>query len=71
MKTSKLVILEPELEALAGDWTPELRLRNARKFRRWFKQLEFSAYVLIASENRKPWVRQRLKRVEPKSIPLN
>ena len=38
--------MEPELEAMAGDWPADDRKSMAKKLKRWAKQLEFSAIIL-------------------------
>ena len=41
------VTLEPELEEIAALWPPARRFENARKLRRWARQLEVSGMVMI------------------------
>lgn len=41
------VTLEPELEEIAGMWTGVKRLETARKWKRWVRQLEVSAVIMI------------------------
>lgn len=41
------VQLELELELVASLWPPLRRLDTAKKFRRWARQLEVSAHVMI------------------------
>jgi hypothetical protein len=62
-------MLEPELEALAGEWSPEMRRLVARKFRRWVRELELSAKI-IASDAGTPR-RPSLPRVPPGKSALN
>lgn len=51
-ETRKRVVLEPELEAIAGALSPFDRLWLAKKLRRWIRQLEVSARVLSAPPRR-------------------
>lgn len=46
MKIRKRVMLEPELEAIAGKWGAIHRLEMAKMFRRWAHQLEVSALMI-------------------------
>jgi hypothetical protein len=46
------VQLEFELEEIACLWSAERRLRNAQKLRRWARQLEVSARIMM--ERAKP-----------------
>lgn len=50
MKTDKYcpVSLEPELEEIAALWPPVRRLEAAAKMRRWARQLEISARVMVS-----------------------
>ena len=57
------VKLEPELEAMAVLWSPEMRRIIARKFRRWARQLEVSARIMIQEASYRP--AKRLRRVRP------
>lgn len=41
------VQLELELETIASLWPPIVRLNEAKKLRRWARQLEVSAHVMI------------------------
>lgn len=52
------VILEPELEPLIAGLKPFERIRLAMKFRRWARQLEVSAKMMLnqSHPNRKPKV---------------
>lgn len=54
MKIRKRVTLEPELENLAKDWPPEMRRIVAKKFRRWSKQLDVSAYIISREASFRP-----------------
>jgi len=60
----KQVVLEPELEAIAGELSPFDRLCLARKLARWVRQLEISSRVLQGRrgprQQRGP-VRQRVR----------
>ena len=40
------VQLEPELEDMAKNWSPEMRKIVAKKFRRWARQLDVSAKII-------------------------
>jgi hypothetical protein len=42
------VKLEPELEAIAGDWPPAKRLEMARKLARWSRQLRITGLIILA-----------------------
>jgi hypothetical protein len=46
------VTLEPDLEQEACLLTPEKRLAMAKQFRRWARQLEVSAHIMIADRRR-------------------
>lgn len=46
METRKRVVLEPELERMAGAFTWRERLFLAAKFERWARQLRVSARIL-------------------------
>lgn len=67
----KLITLSPDLERLAGEWSPEKQLRMARKFLRWHHELRMSAHLRIAARNRGPFRRSHLKRVPPLTAALN
>jgi len=67
MKTRKRVILEPELEALAGELGAFDRLMMARKLARWAQQLRVSARMLSQPASK----RQRLPRLTDKQAKLN
>ena len=38
--------LEPALEAIVANWTPERRRKLAKKLGRWVRQLELSATII-------------------------
>lgn len=46
--------MEPELEAMAGAWSPAKRLETARKLKRWARQLKVSAFILLADASPRP-----------------
>jgi hypothetical protein len=46
MKTGKRIILEPDLEAIAGGLDPIARLELAAVYARWARQLKVSARAL-------------------------
>ena len=71
MKQRKRIILEPDLEALAGHLSGEDRLKLAREMRGWLRELECTGYILIAARNRSPWKRARLPRFPRHSEVLN
>lgn len=69
MKPKKRVIMEPELEAIAGAMDPNQRREMAKKMARWSKQLEFTALILeLDAAPRRPGV---LKRVSRRHLLLN
>ena len=41
------VTMEPELELIGGLWSAAKRLRMARKFERWAKQLRLSGNIMF------------------------
>ena len=45
----KTVRLEPDLEKFAGDLNAWQRRELARKFKRWARQLEITALILISA----------------------
>lgn len=49
-KKRKRVLLEPDLEAIAGTWGPIQRLETAKMFRRWAHELEVSALMMCRDE---------------------
>lgn len=60
------VQLELELEIVASLWPPLRRLKAAKKFRRWARQLEVSAHVMInrsSGSNRKPFLPRIARRL--------
>jgi len=65
------VKLEPELEAVAADWSAAKRLALARKLRRWTHQLEISAVILELDAQRRGTHRPVLKFVTPRKAVLN
>ena len=71
MKTVKRVTLEPELEELAAEWKPEMRLIVAKKFRRWARQLSVSARILMKQERVGRNAKVSLPRVPWRKLPLN
>lgn len=42
----KKIALSPELEAVAGEWDVLERVEGAKKFRKWARQLEVTAFIL-------------------------
>jgi len=54
--------MSPELEAIAGNLTPEQRLAMARKLPQWKHELEFTGKLLIWVRNRKNFRRAVLPR---------
>lgn len=63
------VKLEPELEAEVCLFTPAERIALARKMRRWARQLEVSAFILI--RDAAPRRAAKLKFVSPVKAALN
>ena len=45
------VILEPELEQETALFTPAQRLALAQKFRRWARQLDVSAFIMLRNQH--------------------
>lgn len=69
MKTGIRVRLKPELEEIAGDLNAWQRREMARKLRRWSRQLEISALILISDAAPKP--RPSLRPLSPRRPALN
>lgn len=67
-KETKIVTLEPELEAIAGNFTAHQRVMLAKRFFRWAKQLYVSADILRASA---PKLRPSLPKLSPRRLALN
>jgi hypothetical protein len=63
MKPRKRITLEPELEALAGDWAPEMRRIVAKKFRRWARELDVSAFIISQASSYRPVKKLRFVRL--------
>ena len=63
------VRLEPELEEIAGDLNAWQRRGMARKLRRWARQLEISALILLADAAPKP--PPALRPIAPRRLVLN
>ena len=66
MKLKKVIILEPELEAIAGELGVFDRLMMAVKLERWARQLRVSARVLAkprAKRRRPPYLTQKQARL--------
>ncbi len=51
--------MEPELEEIAGHFSPEVRRSLAEKLRRWAHELEVSADVLARDDPHRPIKRIR------------
>jgi hypothetical protein len=65
----KTVRLEPELEEIAGELNPWQRRAMARKLRRWVRQLEISALILISASAPPP--PPALRRLSMRRLQLN
>jgi hypothetical protein len=65
------VKLEPELEAVAGEWSEAKRRALARKLRRWAHQLEVSAAIMELDARRRNGRRPVLRFVAPRQAALN
>lgn len=64
LEKKKRVVLEPELEEMAGDWGPIKRLDMAVVFERWARQLKVSALIMVRdADDSKVSFSQRLRRV--------
>jgi len=63
------VILEPALERIAALWTPSRRRAEARKLKRWVRQLIVSAAVM--ERRMAPRPPARLKGLHPRKLVLN
>lgn len=69
-KTTKLVVLEPVLEQIAGDFSAAQCVRLAKVYRRWARQLSVKAKVLRAhSVSSKP--RPEVRPLHPRRLVLN
>jgi hypothetical protein len=64
---NKKVILEPELEAVAGELSVFDRLMLAEKLERWPRQLRVSAKVL----SKQPWQRRSIPRLSTRRLQWN
>lgn len=63
------VRLEPELEEIAGGLSVWQRRSMARKLRRWARQLEITALILLSDAAPRP--RPSLPRLAPRKLSLN
>lgn len=67
------VVLEPELESETSLLTPAQRRELARKFRRWARQLEVSAFIMLRNQQQAcaPPPPPCLKAVSPEVLSQN
>jgi len=65
------VTLEPELEKIAGLWTPLKRLEMARKFEKWARQLRISGKIMIFRSPGHSGRRGSLEFVAPRKVGHN
>ena len=68
MKTSS-IMLEPDLEELAGHLTPHERMMLAKKFFRWSRQLYVSVKILRRNSGPRP--KPSLRRLPQRLLRLN
>jgi len=61
--------MEPELEELAGTWSPAKRLETARKLKQWERQLRVSAFIILSE--RCPVARRGLRALPLQKASLN
>jgi hypothetical protein len=73
MKTRRYsrVELEPELQEMAELWDAEKRLRMAKMFLRWARQLETSGFILFYDARGQIFPRPSLRRILRKKASLN
>lgn len=50
----KRILMQPELEAIAGEWGPIVRLKAADTFEQWARELRVTAFMMCRSADDDP-----------------
>lgn len=65
------VTLEPELEEIASLWPAAKRFEMARVFKRWSRQLNISAKIMVSGSRGRIFPRPSLPKVARRKASLN